>query len=467
MTEAIKDIHPDTLNRAVKMAIDSGEAATIEDAYRLFAQYRLSVSLSAEAARSPAHQVALLTIVNAGRRAFLGGVHVWGDLEAALAINLPGATLRDAVLAHGGQPANAAPEAGPVILLGEHGPVASSLALQATFSGLACGVFPAGEGERLPEETSAILPAILAGALAMSELFQNVRGNPMAGLREVGLSLWDPAADWRSANNPGTYFIPDRLWILGLGHLGQALVWILGLLPFEDPAAIQLTLQDFDQLTLANDSTSVLTTAALVGDRKTRATAAWAEARGFRTRLVERRFSGDVRLQEDDPRVAFCGVDNAAARAALEDAGFDLVVEAGLGGGPKEYLAMRLHTFPATRTARSIWTTGGEADDAALSASAYRDLEARGLDKCGLVELATRTVGAPFVGLVAASLALGEMIRRLGGKPGIEVFDLTLRDTTLRRIVATTTNLQAINPGFVEIHSSRAGVLPKKEAAAS
>ncbi len=49
------------------------------------------------------------------------------------------------------------------------------------------------------------------------------------------------------------------------------------------------------------------------------------------------------------------GVDNPDARAAYEDAGFDWIVEAGLGAGPTEYLALRLHTFPATTTARKKW----------------------------------------------------------------------------------------------------------------
>jgi hypothetical protein len=192
----------------------------------------------------------------------------------------------------------------------------------------------------------------------------------------------------------------------------------------------------------------------MVGRLKTREMAAWAEARGFRTRLVERRFAGDITLAEDDPRVLFCGVDNAEARATLEDPHFELVVDAGLGAGPREYLAMRLHTFPGPVTARARW---GEAAithtadaKAVATATAYQDLAARGLDDCGLLEIASRTVGVPFVGVIAATLALMEIVRRLNQCPGLGVLDLTLRDLGARQGVEGQA-LKRFNPGYTNL----------------
>ena len=54
------------------------------------------------------------------------------------------------------------------------------------------------------------------------------------------------------------------------------------------------------------------------------------------------------------------------------------------------------------------------------TATAYKDLAGRGLDDCGLLEIASRTVGVPFVGVIAATLALMEIVRRLnqGPRPG-------------------------------------------------
>lgn len=453
MNQMISDTRPDTLHRGVKMALDNGEAESVEAAYALFAGYRIAIGLGCGAGRSPALQAALLTMVNCGRRALLGGVEVLGDLQAPLLVDLRGLgeTLGDAVVALGGKPKAEASPYTRLVWLGEGAPPS---ALQVTFSDWQGGVFIAGEGDRLAEGANDIPAAVLAGALAVSEVFQHLRGNPMASEREVGLSLWDPRAPWRSAAGPAGWVAPSKLWVLGLGHLGQAFLWVLGLLPFARPTEVELTLQDFDRLALANDSTSVLTRADMVGRLKTREMATWAEARGFQTRLVERRFSGDVILAEDDPRILFCGVDNAEARAALEDPRFDLVVDAGLGAGPQEYLAMRLHSFPGPVSARARW---GEASSsrtaeakAVATAAAYQDLAGRGLDDCGLLEIASKTVGVPFVGVIAATLALMEIVRRLNQGPGLGVLDLTLRDLGAREGVQGQA-LKRFNPGYTTL----------------
>lgn len=450
-------VTPDTLSRVVKMALDSGEVASVAEGYALFGRYRLGVSIDASAARSPAAQAALLTIVNTGRRALLGGVSVVGPLDVPLLVDLAGGweTLAAAVEGLGGMRASALCDDHPGLILGQPPENVPPVSLRVTFGGWRAGVIPLDEGRRLDDDPGDILAATVAGALAVGEVFQNLRGNPIAARRSVGISLWHPdCRDWEDAPpGPADFVAPSHLWLIGLGHLGQAYLWILGLLPYARPEEVQLTLQDFDTLTLANDSTSVLTTPAAVGAAKTREMSRWAEARGFKTRLVERRFAGDVALQPDDPRVALCGVDNLAARAALEDPGFDLVVEAGLGAGPVEYLNMRMHVFPSPTRARTRWEDGGAAAAAPDSADApaYDQLVEEGLDDCGLVQLASRTVGAPFVGVVAAGLVLGEVIRRLNGGPGYDVIDLTLRDLDSREAVAAGEQLRGFNPGFAEL----------------
>ncbi len=453
MHNTLNDIRADTLHRGVKMALDSGEAASIEEAFALFRGYRMTIGLGPGAKRSPAIQSALLTMVNTGRRALLGGVEVVGDLQAPLLVQLPGLgmTLAEAVETLGADPRQGRTHSGPLVWLGTGAPAD---ALQVTFGDWRGGVFPAGEAARLPERGHDIPAAVLAGALAVAEVFQRLRGNQMAGEREVGLSLWNPSAPWRSALGAAEWVAPSKLWVLGLGHLGQAFLWVLGLLPFARSADVELTLQDFDRLTAANDSTSILTRLERAGRLKTREMAAWAEARGFKTRLVERRFSGDLFLDEDDPRILFCGVDNTLARAALEDSRFGLVVDAGLGAGPQEYLAMRLHTFPGSVSARKRWrgeeTIRAVDRQSAAGSAAYKDLSTRGLDDCGLLEIASRTVGVPFVGVIAATLALMEIVRRLNGGVGLEVMDLTLRDLSARQGVEGQC-LRRFNPGFTDL----------------
>ncbi|RUL81897.1 thiamine biosynthesis protein ThiF [Tautonia sociabilis] len=451
---AAVDVDADSVSRVVKMALDTGESPTVAAGYELFRSYRLSVAVGPEVASSPAHQACLLTIVNIARRALLGGVEVVGQLDVPLLIPFPGCSrLSEAVDLLAGRPAREVRPGVPNLILGDAEDAAGrgSPSLVVTFEDWRGGVIPASEGRRLGETTAIIPAAVLAGAIAVSEAFQHLRGNPMAGRRSVGLSLWSPEhRDWEDAPaGPVSIVLPSRLWLIGLGHLGQAYLWTLGLLPYRSPDDVELVLQDFDRLTPANDSTSLLTDSSSIGQPKTRAMARWAEDRGFRTRLVERVFPGGVAIADDEPRLALGGVDNPQARAAYEDAGFDCIIEAGLGAGPTEYLALRLHSFPASTTARAKW------GDATASASvphprarAYDNLAASGMDECGLVRLASRTVGAPFVGAAAATLVIAEVLRRLNGGPSIEVIDMTLRDPAARSIVLASHAASRFNPGY-------------------
>lgn len=444
----------DTLNRVVKLALDTGEAASLEAAQALFAGYKLQVEVGAEAARNPGFQIALLTIVNTARRCFLGGVSVCGNMDEPLRVPFSGSgTLCDAVLALGGRSAPLASDT-PLIVLGDSKMEATSgFAVRATFEGWAAGCAPLADGVRLAERHVFAPAAVVAGALAVTEAFQHVRGsNPAAGHRRYGLSLWRPGLDWLSAEAVGRApeRLPTKAWLIGLGNLGQAYLWSLGFLPYADPAALQLVLQDFDVLAGSNDSTSLLTHDGLIGRFKSRAMADWAEARGFRTRLVERRFEADFKIQADEPQIALCGVDNAASRRALEDVGFARVLEAGLGQGLSEFLGIRLHSFPGTRAARTVWPNDAGSAAADVTKPAYREMAEQGADACGLTRLAGRTVGAPFVGAVAGALVVAELVRLVNGDHNFELVDLHLRTPGFATTVEQNGGF-AYNPGGADI----------------
>jgi hypothetical protein len=313
----------------------------------------------------------------------------------------------------------------PLALIGDAEATASSTPCwHLTWEGWRGGVVPVRRDQRLAENGAITLAPALAAAACAAEVFSYHAGDhPMAGRRAAGLSLWQPSQDWLSAGptEPALSYLPSRLWLIGLGNLGQAFTWLLALLPYADPAEVQLMLQDFDRIAPSNDSTSLLSFLPEVGRRKSRVVGDWLEARGFEVFLEERRFGACTRRHADEPGAALCGVDNALARAALEEAGFDLVVEAGLGAGPQAFRSISLHTFPASRSAASIWSR-----QAALAAEtyedqpAYRALQGAGMDPCGLAQLASRTVGVPFVGLIAGCLAIAELLRRLNGGDALE-----------------------------------------------
>jgi hypothetical protein len=69
---------PDSLHRTAKYFMDSGRAATAEDAVEMLARFGLTITIDAPAASTLNGQIALLTLVNTARRTMLGGVEIAG-----------------------------------------------------------------------------------------------------------------------------------------------------------------------------------------------------------------------------------------------------------------------------------------------------------------------------------------------------------------------------------------------------
>lgn len=439
----------ETLNRMAKIALDSGEAASIEEALALFRTYALHVHVTPGIAGSVSQQAALLTAVNAARRAFLGGVSVSGlDGVFCIVPGFGGAAL-DAVVEELGGRCGPRCEGAPVIQIGG-GPARPDAILRTVTRGWSGGCVPRGADGPDEDPNAFVLAGVVAGAIAVCEIFQMVRkSNVSAGRRSAGLSLWDLSVDWQDERAFGHMvdLLPASAWLIGLGNLGQANLWSLAMLPYRAGADLLLTLQDFDIIAESNDSTSLLTRLENVGTPKTRHAARWAEARGFRTQIVERRFGSNMRVDDTEPPVALCGVDNALARSALEDAGFGTILEAGLGGGISDFLAIRFHSFPQKRRARDIWSNAAQTSTELLDRPAYERLAANGADRCGLVQLAGRTVGAPFVGAIAGAITVAELVRLANGLRLTAVADLHLRNLDQRAIVPQEAGF-GCNPGF-------------------
>ncbi len=444
----------ESLHRLVKHALDSGAADSLEQAEAMFRGYRLVVTIDTAERAEPQHQAALLTVVALGRRVFLGGVQVQGDINVPLVVPMPlGQTLREAVTRLGGEIGSDWVDAPRVVIGGGPRDRREGFQVRTVVAGWRGGILPA-HSELAPASAPPMpLAAMLAAALAINEAFLFVNGGmPAAGRRAVGLSLWRPEArvNWLEADldEPMLTYLPTRLWLIGLGHLGQAYLWGLGLLPYSNPASVGLVLQDVDVITPSTESTSVLSDLAMVGLKKTRAMAAWAESRGFTSMVVERFFDADFQRRADEPSVALCGLDNALGRQALDMVGFDLVVEAGLGRGHRDFRTMRLHILPGAKAASEIWkpVKGGEPID---QRPAYRKMLCEGaLDRCGVTLLAGKAVGAPFVGAVAATLALAEVLRLLHGGPIHQLIDLDLQSLEHRVATRHPHDFSGINPGY-------------------
>ena len=334
------------------------------------------------------------------------------------------------------------------------------MVLHATWEGWSGGVVEETK-DRLAESLEFPLAGMLAASLGVSEAFQNLRGNAVAGRRSTGLSLWEPQRDWRDRCSFGEpcQYLPKRLWLIGLGHLGQAYAWALGLLPYENRSTVDLLLQDRDTIVQANRSTGMLSDDSLVGLKKTRAVAGRLEALGFNTAITERLFDTSTHRNLDEPGVALVGVDDPAPRRLLDGAGFELIVDAGLGGGPQNYLDILMHAFPSGVKAGTAWAERSNSSASALvDQPAYLDLHQQlsqtseltdGEIRCGIIEVAGTSAGAAFVGCVAAALVIAEVLRTLGGGPRFEVLSVSLRSPHKPQASYNILGAASMNPGFV------------------
>jgi hypothetical protein len=297
------------------------------------------------------------------------------------------------------------------------------------------------EGTTSPvDETGAfVLAGVAAGGIAVAEAFEWRRGsNLRAGRRSQGISLWRPDIPWYAdaASGPSDVtYAPNAWWLVGLGHLGQGYLWSIGMLPYADRAAVHLLLQDDDFITVANESTGLLlrpdSAAALTRTRKTRHLAAQLDEQGFRTTITERRLAAGDGPRGNEPALALIGVDNPDTRRALSNTkGFDLIIDAGLGGGADEYLDISLHSFPASRESAEIpaWREAVKTHPEAVEQPAYADRSARTGEECGAVEIAGRAVAAAFVGATAGALVVAEAVRAQRREHRHEVATLSLGD---------------------------------------
>jgi hypothetical protein len=295
--------------------------------------------------------------------------------------------------------------------------------LQVTFDGWVAAVGPSESAFRLPERERTPLSGVLAGAQAVAELFFRVaRIHPEAGTRVVARSLWRPDLDSKDpdAQGPQPEQLPSEYWISGLGHLGQAFCWVIGLLPFESRPEVKIVLNDFDVVVEANVETGLLTRVSDVGRLKTRVVAGWLEERRFATRLIERAFDEHMKRQQDEPHLALFGFDGTGPRWAIESPGFGHVIDCGVGGTADNFDTIATFTFPhPSLSAASVWKEEGSGDrfDRArrlAQGNAFYREHAR-QHRCGELELAGTSVAVPFVGAAAASFALAEAARATNG----------------------------------------------------
>jgi hypothetical protein len=416
--------------------VNSGRYS-LEEADAKIAASELAVFLGDDAAGTPAGQAAFLTAVATAARCF-GGVTVSGATEHSLVLPLPvvGGNLADAAVFLGAT-MDAGNESARRITIGEASADTRAWEIHPYWRGWVAGVSPrpqqSGRGD-------IAVAGVAAGSLAVGQAFLAEQGDPRAGRTNQCLSLWSPDALAADAENPalGDISLPRSLWLIGLGNLGQAYLWSLFMLPYANAQGVMLYLQDDDLVDRENWGTSVLVERGRYGILKTKIAEEWADRRQYRVRRIDRRFDGHTRRHAGEPGIALSGLDRMPPRRLLGGAGFEYIIDCGLGATAASYQDLRINVFD--RAADPVKHFDGVEDRteetaaALLQLPAYQELTRQRNDGgCGAAMLAGKSAAVPFVSAFTGSLAIAQAIRIASGEAPHATVTASLGDVrTLR-----------------------------------
>jgi hypothetical protein len=314
------------------------------------------------------------------------------------------------------------------------------------------GVLPSWDARTLGESWNP-LAGSYSGALAIREIFANVLGrrdNP----RESIISLWEPWQKIEDADEgPTTVYVPKNMWLVGLGHLGQGFLWNLGMLSVHGEKII---LQDYQRAGVENEATGLLTNSSSIGKHKTRVASEWIEKLGWSTELIERKFTDKTEVTVDDPPFVIAGLDSIKPRIDILKAGFDYMIDAGVGHGPFDFELTQIRVL--AKGSASNWNKLSKPKDVGklLATEAYKKIDA-----CGAFALAEASVAVPFVGAALGALSLTQAMRltaMLGASTLIQI-ELSAPDFNSSAIIsaAPTSNLGGVPLDFLAIETNNSG----------
>jgi len=423
-----------------------GEAhAGYDEARRRLDRAALLITADADAS-FPWIQAALLTAAECAVRMFPGGVFLGGGFDAPTIVGQFGRWPLRRHLELVGCRSSAAPDHAAVLHVGVEGG-RSERGARCWASGWTG--FVGVEVPTTPPPGNEI-GGVLAGALGVGEVFRKaVLDDKLACRRTSRLSALTPGLEEPAELD--LHYLPAAYWLLGLGNLGQAALWTIGLLPYADPRAVSLFLHDTDVSEAGNLPIQMLTKPSWLDRKKARNAAAWAEDRGFRTSIMESRFDGGTKRWAEEPGLALVGVDNLEARRAAAGSNFDLVLDAGLGATPPEIFDIRLHGFPGSRSPEQAWPEPEHAAETALDPILRELVEAGRIDRCGAVTIAGRSLGVPSTAVAAAAIQVAQACRAVVDGAYMDIVDVTL--VNCRRVSSRLRSLE--RPGILPFLQAR------------
>lgn len=402
-------------SRVTKALTDGGRAGSFEEAEARLNSVRVDIVLGSDQAGTAAGQAAALTAIATARKCF-GRATLVLEQDARLLAALPiGDTIKAAAQRLGARTDTQASKlATHTICIGDV-PEAGSWSVRCWWDRWLTGTRAFDDDK--PGDSRLALSGVFAGAVAVRQVFACVLAGRDIRPRDTTVSLWTP---WQPANiedvGPERFDVPDKLWLLGLGHLGQAFVWTLCFLGGEgDRLAV---LQDDQAISEENEATSLLVLPGdeEIGEKKVRVADIWLANAGWKTSLLERRHVGDIALVDGDPTILLSGLDRLKPRLVLAKHGFPYMVDAGIGHGPGDFEGIQVRTIVNGQPPNGLWCASALAEDTKegmkglLDRPAYLELEQH-VGECGKVSFAQASVAVPFVGAATGAIVIGQAIR--------------------------------------------------------
>ena len=401
-------------SRITKVLTDSNRAGSFPEAEARLNKVRIEVIVGNDQLTTHAGQAATLTAVATARKCF-GRVMLVAPNDSAMTHPLP---IGDTLL-------RVARNLGARISQTPSGRATHSIRIGAVLRtdgwNLRCWWDRWLSGARTHDseplgDSRLALSGVFSGAIAVRQVFACVLAGHNIPERDVSVSLWTP---WQPANSseigPENFDMPDKLWLLGLGHLGQAYVWNLCFLSTHGQRLA--VLQDDQEVSEENEATSLLVLPGgnEIGVRKARVATPWLESCGWKTELIERRHMGDISLVSDDPPYLLSGVDRIKPRLTLAKHGFPYMVDAGIGHGAADFEGIQFRTVANGKPSDGLWESDSDVDtersaQRLLERSAYRELEKQ-IGTCGRVPFLEAGVAVPFVGAAAGAITVAQTIR--------------------------------------------------------
>lgn len=390
---------------------------------------------------SVALQAAFITSINCGKRCFLGGVLI--DIPENIPCLLPNFksnSFNEIAQSLGAKRFEKNSSYNFTLCFGM--PAINEDSLEIVCNGWQAGVVVAGDKVTLNNTPDFATGGVAAGSYGTGLAFLKISLVDITAADSTkGISLWNPEINWldEEATGPAIINLPDKYWMLGLGHLGQAYLWNISLLPYNRSDKIFFILQDTDTIEEANMGSGMLAESNNIGNKKTDVCAEWLHEKGFTTQVKEVLFDSTTKVSSTEPKIALCGFDNPQSRIFIEDAGFEFIVESGLGNDVLDFDKILLHTFPNEKfSARDIWLTSignvPELNTAILEAYKNHD------DQCGIEIIAGKAVATSFVGAFSGSLVISELLKKINNGNSLKVYGCQLRriEQGISKILCTT-----------------------------